>query len=304
MPNDLAYMPTEFRNAAPVSSFPLQARVGSEGQNGHTCLKLDAGFRDRKIMATVIAPLQIALDCTRPVLALHGISRDNEELIRLCAPFACATGRVVIVPHFDCSNWPVFQRISKEARPDYALLGLLDEVWRRLSMTARPVDIFGYSGGAQLAHRFAMLYPHLVGDLHLGAAGWYTMPRAEVSYPYGFGASERGKTNWGRRMKRALPQYLNRKITVYAGDRDIDQGKALRQSALLERHQGAHRLERGARYAEALNQEAARIGMALPATFVCLPDCGHSMSECAVGGILEHVFGCTPVVPKSKAGVN
>ena len=104
------------------------------------------------------------------MVVLHGISRNAGTLARLFAPEAERTGRTLIVPHFPAGHWPDFQRPSKAARPDQALLALLDR-WRECPDIPGPVDIFGHSGGAQLAHRLAMLYPHRVTGAASGGGG-------------------------------------------------------------------------------------------------------------------------------------
>lgn len=105
------------------------------------------------------------------MVVLHGISRNAETLAQLFAPEAERSGRTIILPHSLEKSWPDFQRPSKAARPDQTLLALLDAVVAKLSDCTGPVDLFGHSRGAQLAHRFAMLYPHRVSALQLAAAG-------------------------------------------------------------------------------------------------------------------------------------
>lgn len=110
-----------------------------------------------RLSANIIIPGQLA--DAPPLLVLHGISRNAAELTDLFQTEAEASGRMVILPHFDAENWRFFQRPGRAARPDNALLALLSEVALEYSQPAGPVSLFGHSGGAQLAHRFTMLYP-------------------------------------------------------------------------------------------------------------------------------------------------
>lgn len=222
----------------------------------------------------------------RPLLALHGIARNTEELYAAFAQQAEVAGRMVVIPHFSAASWPVFQRITRRARPDRALLSLFATLRGFRPMREEPFDIFGFSGGAQLAHRFAMLYPELVGDLHLGAAGWYTFPEAQRAYPYGIGDSTDPRQPWGRRMRSGLSAYLQRSITVYVGERDIARDDNLRSTPDLDRQQGSHRLERARNYVNTLRAQQRAHGLPDSARLVVFPDCGHRFADCAgIGGI-------------------
>ena len=61
-----------------------------------------------------------------PLMAIHGISRNAEELVEQFRPEAAANNQVIIVPDFNKAAWPVFQRITSQHRPDLALLALLN----------------------------------------------------------------------------------------------------------------------------------------------------------------------------------
>ncbi len=220
----------------------------------------------------------------RPLLALHGISRNAGELSEAFAGAAEATGRIVVVPHFTEENWPVYQRITRRARPDKTILALLATLRAMDAAFHGPVDVFGFSGGAQLAHRFAMLYPEAVGDLHLGAAGWYTLPEDTAEYPYGIGDSSTRRDSWSRLMRSGLRSYLRRRINIYVGSHDTSRDDSLRQNELVDEQQGAHRLERARRYVASVNRRQAALGLPRTARLTFLQGCDHSFSNCAERG--------------------
>lgn len=197
-----------------------------------------------------------------PLLVLHGISRNARELVELFGPEAERTGRVVIVPHFSENRWPFFQRPSRKARPDEALLALLAAFEAEYPEQAGPVSLFGHSGGAQLAHRFAMLFPQRVADLHLTAAGWYCLPDRSMPYPYGLahGADPRDLF-WLRRHRASLRRFLDRPIHIYVGTHDTERDDTLRQIPELDRIQGPDRLSRARAYARALHTAAVAQGL-------------------------------------------
>ncbi|WP_336420287.1 alpha/beta fold hydrolase [Roseovarius sp. D22-M7] len=231
-----------------------------------------------KLTARIIRPVRSVV--APPLLVLHGISRNAKTLERLFAPEAERTGRTIIVPHFPEPSWPDFQRPSKAARPDLALLALIDAVTARLPDCAGPVDLFGHSGGAQLAHRFAMVYPHRVAGLHLAAAGWYCLPDETMPYPYGLAP---GKDSfdivWARRNAAGLRDFLHLPTCVYAGTRDVSRDPALRMTRDLDARQGRNRHARARTYVAALNAAAERNGLPPCAHLIELIDCDHDVER-------------------------
>lgn len=55
-----------------------------------------------------------------PLVAVHGISRNALEMVRLLAPLCQRTGRAVIVPCFDGQGWKNYQQVVKPKRADLA----------------------------------------------------------------------------------------------------------------------------------------------------------------------------------------
>lgn len=215
-----------------------------------------------------------------PLVVLHGISRNADELVGLFTPEAETWGRIVVVPHFSEDLWPHFQRPCSAARPDQALLALL----AHLSMTgpafSGSVDIFGHSGGAQLAHRFAMLYPHKVGRLNLAAAGWYCLPDASMIYPYGLGADAApGSLSWARRHQQALPIYLRLSVRVFVGTEDTVRDDSLRTSPLLDRVQGPTRIARARTFVDRFRAAAQIRGLEPDISLTRLTGVGHDVAQ-------------------------
>ena len=229
-----------------------------------------------RLSARIIRPVRHA--AAPPLVVLHGISRNAGTLARLFAPEAERTGRTLIVPHFPGDTWPDFQRPSKAARPDLALVALLDLVASEYPDIQGPVDIFGHSGGAQLAHRLAMLYPHRVAALHLAAAGWYCLPDETMRYPYGLAP---GKDAFAARLVRrntaALRDFLHIPAFVYVGTEDVTRNDALRKTRALDARQGPHRRARARSYVTALNAAAEAAGIPPRARLIEMPGCDHDV---------------------------
>jgi len=228
--------------------------------------------------ARVIWPTQRA--DLPPLVALHGISRNARVLVDLFAPVAQETGRVVVVPQFSTRSWPHFQRPSATARPDRALLALLAHLAFDDPAFQRPVDLFGHSGGAQLAHRFAMLYPHRVARLNLAAAGWYCLPDTGMAHPYGIGAdATRGALTWARRHDQALPEFLRLSVEVYVGTKDTGRDASLRQTPDLDRVQGPTRVARAETYVHRFRAAALARGIVPDIGLTRLHGVSHDVAQ-------------------------
>jgi pimeloyl-ACP methyl ester carboxylesterase len=224
-----------------------------------------------------------------PLVALHGISRNARAMWQAFSPLAAAEGRALLVPRFAEGQWPRFQQIGR-ARPDLALLDLFQQA----GLAGQRVDLFGFSGGAQLAHRFAMLYPHRVATLHLAAPGWYTLPDTAVPWPLGLGVvpSPRPRIFEAATLSRLqLRQYLSLRVRLWVGAQDTVRDASLRQTADLDAAQGRTRVERAFRYAEVFDRAARAMGIVPDIDLTVLPRCGHDFTECdKVGGLATRVL--------------
>ncbi|WP_103258056.1 alpha/beta fold hydrolase [Tabrizicola aquatica] len=223
-----------------------------------------------------------------PLVALHGISRNARAMWQAFGPLAAAEGRALLVPRFADGQWPRFQQIGR-VRPDLALLDL----FKQAGLADQRVDLFGFSGGAQLAHRFAMLYPHRVATLHLAAPGWYTLPDVSLPWPQGLAVapSRRRRAFDAAALSRLqLRQYLSLRVRLWVGAEDTARDASLRQTADLDACQGKTRLERAFRYARAFEQAARVLGLTPDIDLTVLPGCGHDFTECdQIGGLAARV---------------
>lgn len=225
-----------------------------------------------------------------PLVAIHGISRGAREIVEAFADRAADEGRPVIAPLFSEQDWMGYQRLVAPRRADLALLNLLDDLRLAGIVGGGRVDLFGYSGGAQCAHRFAMLHPQRVRRLSACAAGWWTYPDA-AAFPYGLGGAADG---WGARMAAALPEFLNLDIAVSVGGDDDKPDPAMRSAATLDAQQGADRATRARGWVEALRAAAAVRGLAAPRiSFTTLPGAGHDFADCARAGLVDLTFGAS-----------
>lgn len=211
-----------------------------------------------------------------PVLvSVHGISRNARAHATKLAPLAERYGAMVVAPLFDANRFPDYQRIGRRgARADHALLRVLDDVSLHTGANVERVLLFGYSGGAQFAHRFAMLHPERVRALGLGAAGWYTFPDPKLRFPLGMrrapGISE---------PRIALARFLSLKIRVLVGDQDCERDDDLNRSARVDRQQGATRMERAASWTGSLRRAALALGVSSDIQLQVLPEGRHCFEQ-------------------------
>lgn len=220
-----------------------------------------------------------------PLVAIHGIRRGAQEQAVLFAERAAALGRYVIAPLFDVDTWPTYQRLGRLRRADLALLDLLQQLQGEGIGQRGQIDLFGFSGGAQFAHRFAMLHPHLIGCLNVAAAGWYTFPDA-AAYPYGLGERAGRPDDLGPPMQATLDGFLRLPIRVYVGSKDNVPDPNTRDGEAINRQQGHDRSTRAARWTDALILAATHRGIVPRIALSVLPGCGHNFRRCIKRGEL------------------
>ncbi len=222
-------------------------------------------------------------------VTVHGISRNADEHARLFAPFAEKHGVVVIAPYFPVDRFSDYQRLGragKSERADLALHKIVDEVATLTGAQAQKVYMFGYSGGAQFAHRYMFAYPERVARVALGASGWYTFPDANIKYPHGIQASP------------SLPQVqfdASRLLTIPAcvlvGENDRQRSGLFNKSPRIDLQQGETRLERGARWVAAMTRQSRALGLETSYEFHTLPRTAHSFARSMRrGGMGARVF--------------
>lgn len=232
-------------------------------------------------------PTEIAEDAS-PLVAVHGIRRGAQSQAELLGARAASQGRPVIAPLFDERAWPRYQRVVHGGRADLALLALMREL-RLAGIWQTPTfELSGFSGGAQFAHRFAMLYPQFVSRLTAVAAGWYTFPDT-APYPRGLAVRPGRSDDWGPRFAAGLDRFLRIPIQVCVGERDCVPDSKTRGGASIDAHQGKDRVTRASRWAEALNAAAVARGITAQIAFQRLPGCGHDFGDCVRDGGLDHV---------------
>ncbi len=237
----------------------------------------------------------------RVLVLVHGISRRAREQVRLFRRLARRHHTALIAPCFDRALFPKYQSLGwlrGELRADEVLIDILDEVSRLSGLPTGRVALFGYSGGGQFAHRFAMAHPERVSAVGIGAAGWYTLPRPDAPFPRGLaldGADGRPALEPSR--------FLRIPMAVFVGDGDHSRDEALKANRGLDRSQGQNRIERARAWVTAMREVAARLRIPADYRFHCLPDTAHSFPEAMRrGGLGERLMRFLDEVDQDARG--
>lgn len=214
-----------------------------------------------------------------PVLvAVHGISRNAAEHALRFAATPDWDDHVIVAPLFERKVFGRYQQLEASRtgqRSDLAFLGLLDQL-TDAGFSAGRVDLFGFSGGAQFAHRFGLHHPKRLASLSLAAAGWYTAPDEATPFPLGVG---RGPDDLPAARLDAL---LGLPIQVMVGEMDTRRDATLRSSTWLDQTQGRNRLERAGAWVGALRAAARDRGIEPRLLLDVLSGCGHDFGQCVV----------------------
>ena len=253
--------------------------MDSAGQSGSTAVKGLAGLPYH-----LFVPQDRHPD-GRVLVSIHGVSRNAREHLDLLQPYAEHHGVALIVPSFAADSYPDYQRMGRKGRgprADLALIRLLNELGRVEGLDTDCVDIFGFSGGAQFAHRFAMAHSRRVRCLVLGAAGWYTMPDHQLSYPHGVADAE-GLD--GVRLNALAAARLPTLVVVGEHD-DCADDEELNRSETVCRSQGLGRLQRAQAWTRAMKVYAADRGESSAVGLQLLSGVGHSFRDAVVEGDL------------------
>lgn len=235
------------------------------------------------------------------VVSVHGVSRNADQHIRLLAAYCDMYGAVLVAPIFSVEQHPDYQRLGRVGRgkrADNALHMIVAEAAAMTGAAAERFHLFGFSGGAQFAHRYMMANPHRVAGAVVASAGWYTFPDATQRFPYGI------------RMNKTLPnvrfdaeEFLSVPVTVIVGEHD-DSQSGLRRSARLDRDQGVTRIERARRWVAAMKAAAEAHHLDSKVAYAEMANCDHSFQRSILrGGLGDKVFQALLGTPATIANL-
>lgn len=158
-----------------------------------------------------------------PILVtVHGTDRNNQSLRDLFCDFADETNSIVLSPLFpvgveanDLDNYKYLG--GPGIRFDELLLSMVDEVSQRYEVDGSRFLLFGFSGGAHLAHRMLYVHPERLRAVVVGAPGGVTLPDQRLAW-------WAGVKDYAELFGRAVPWERMREIPVHlvVGAEDTD----------------------------------------------------------------------------------
>lgn len=221
-------------------------------------------------------------------ISVHGFSRNASEHARNFAPFCEALGVVLLVPVFARHSYEDYQRLGRRGRgkrADIALNQCLQEVRLLTGADVYQIYLFGYSGGAQFAHRYLMAHPHRVTRAVIAAAGWYTFPDHQRRFPHGIG------------LTCLLPgvdfnptRFLHVPVHVIVGANDVGSAN-LRGTESTNEQQGKTRVDRARNWVAAMQAAAKKHGINPTVSFTEVPEMDHSFTRfCERSELIQRVL--------------
>lgn len=210
----------------------------------------------------------------RIMISIHGISRNAKVHVQGFIPQAEKYGAIIIAPYFPKENFPRYQRLgksAKEGRADQAFDHIIQDACEWLQQAFAPLRIFGFSGGGQFGHRYAMFYPKRVETLVLAAPGWFTFPDPDQHYPLGL----RSTKEWPK-LHFSAERFLKIPTLVVVGEEDDLRDADLNKEREIDAFQGFNRIERGERWINAMRALGRAFAVPTDFRFETVPNANHA----------------------------
>lgn len=219
------------------------------------------------------------------IVVVHGARSQSVHHLQAMRPGAAVHGRALMAPSFHDAHHRGFQKLAAAGVAlgaasafDAAVAGAA----ARLGHPSAPIDLIGFSGGAQFAHRYALLFPSHVRRLVVVSAGWYTYLDPTRPFPEGIAPSATSASS-----PVDVDAFLAIPTLVAVGERDVGRSALLRSNDTIDAQQGEHRLARAVRWREHLLDAARARGVGGGgAELAVLSGTGHSFDHAVARGRL------------------
>lgn len=222
------------------------------------------------------------------LIVFHGAARDAKENRDALIANANEKGILLIVPEFSQASFPggdaynlgnIFEdgdnpsssTLNPEEQWTFSIVEPLFDHFKMLSgNNSATYNVFGFSAGAQVAHRFAFFKPAARFNLLVAASsGWYTMPDKTIDFPYGIKKSPIENTN--------LASLFAKNIFIVIGEADNNPNEGgLRRNSIVDL-QGTNRYARAQYFFNQSNAIATGNNQSFNWQYKSLPNVGHNV---------------------------
>ena len=219
----------------------------------------------------------------RVLFALHGMGVRGDAFAQALIPDADRYNWVIVAPTMAYQDYlqPTLL-MDDDLKISQMLLDTLDALPARLNLKLdRHVLMYGFSRGAQLAHRFALLHPDRVATVVSISAGSYTLPMEHAKnddpnplpFPFGVGDLEK---HLGHPLDAV--NFKGISFWIGVGERDNQSADVARA---FDPYQGQTRIERARVFASVLT------ALGIDSHLVIFPNTGHEVTTEMRKGALQ-----------------
>ena len=225
------------------------------------------------------------------LVALHGMGGAGPSFVQALEERADRQRWLLVAPTYAYGDWRDPGIVAGEGtRLIPQLHDFLAALPARTGLDLAPrAALYGFSRGAQMAHRFAIIYPEQTLGVAAIAAGTYTLPLAEMTvqgqrvplrFPFGVAdLSER----FGRAFDGAAVQHIPFWVAVGADDRNMEE--VPRQ---WDPYVGRTRVERAQQFVQCLTDAG------ISAQLTIFPGVGHELTDTIRTQALDFIAALPP----------
>lgn len=211
----------------------------------------------------------------RVLLVLHGMGGQGASFAQSLLNEADQNNWLVVAPTFSYHDYmDLKQLVDDDLNLASKLSDTLAVLPKKLNLKLRSrVLVYGFSRGAQLGHRFAMMYPEQVSSVVAISAGSYTLPfearksdQGAQRLPFPFGVGDLDKLagrpfNWS--------SFRQVSFWIGVGDKDNCSTDVPRA---FDPYVGENRIERARNFEQALRAQGITVRLAI------FPNAGHEIT--------------------------
>jgi predicted esterase len=216
-------------------------------------------------------PLQV-------MIALHGMGGEGKSFGATMIQEAERNGWLLVAPTITYGDWLNPESVAAEdIENTRRLIATIDDLPSKTNVALKQrVDIYGFSRGAQLAHRFAIFFPERVDRVVAFSAGTYTLPYRLKTLPGDGGADSMilpfGVSDLERRLGRPVNLSRLREVQFLIGVGAADNSSAdvPRQ---WDEYLGKNRVERARQFAKNLQGHGVQCALQI------YPAVGHELTQ-------------------------